>query len=55
MDSARIEYLAFLEKYPDHELVPSVKWEMENLGKDISDIDIFPKDESSNGVEAAKN
>jgi outer membrane protein assembly factor BamD (BamD/ComL family) len=35
---ARIAYHQFLEKYGDHELASSVKWELENLGKDINDI-----------------
>jgi tetratricopeptide (TPR) repeat protein len=41
LDKAREAYNAFLKKYPQHELVTSVQWELENLGKDISDIDIF--------------
>ncbi len=32
-DSARISYNEFLTKYPEHELAPSVKLELENLGK----------------------
>ena len=28
----------FLEKYPDHELAPSVQFEIQWLGKDINDI-----------------
>ena len=35
---ARMAYNEFLEKYKDHELASSVKWELENLGKDINDI-----------------
>jgi hypothetical protein len=35
---AREAYNLFLEKYGDHELAASVKWELENLGKDINDI-----------------
>ena len=35
---ARIAYNKFLKTYPDHELVPSVKWELQYLGKDINDI-----------------
>ncbi len=32
-DSARISYNEFLKKYPEHELAPSVKMELDNLGK----------------------
>lgn len=35
---ARAAYNVFLEKYGDHELASSVKWELENLGKDINEI-----------------
>ncbi len=35
---ARIEYNLFLQNYPDHELVPSVEWELKYLGKDINSI-----------------
>ncbi len=35
---ARIEYNLFLQNYPDHELVPSVEWELKYLGKDIDNI-----------------
>lgn len=48
-DRAKLEYERFLELYPDHELVPSVKWELENLGKDLSEIEIFAKSEKSSG------
>jgi tetratricopeptide (TPR) repeat protein len=37
-DKAREAYQKFLEQYPDHELALSVKWELENLGKDLSEI-----------------
>jgi tetratricopeptide (TPR) repeat protein len=35
---ARAAYTAFLRNYPEHELVPSVEWELEHLGKDIDEI-----------------
>ncbi len=35
---ARIEYNAFLQKYPNHELASSVEWELKYLGKDINNI-----------------
>ncbi|MBC7188344.1 MAG: tetratricopeptide repeat protein [Calditrichaeota bacterium] len=38
LDKAREAYNRFLEQYPDHELALSVKWELENLGKDLSEI-----------------
>ena len=37
-ESALIEYNLFLDKYPDHELAPSVEFEIDWLGKDINDI-----------------
>ncbi|MGH7597871.1 MAG: outer membrane protein assembly factor BamD [bacterium] len=40
-DKAQNHYNQFLEKYPQHELTTSVQWELDNLGKDISEIDIF--------------
>lgn len=43
---ARQAYKAFLDKYPEHELVSSVKWELKYLGKDISDIPLLNKLES---------
>jgi len=38
LDNARKEYQLFLNKFPDHELAPSVKFELEYLGKDINEI-----------------
>ena len=40
-EKAKEKYNEFLEKYPDHELALSVKWELENLGKDISEIEFL--------------
>lgn len=37
-DSAKIYYNSFLEKYPGHELVPSVQFELNNMGQDIDGI-----------------
>ena len=34
LDSAKIVYEAFIQKYPSHELVPSAKFELETMGKD---------------------
>jgi len=53
-DSAKVEYNAFLKAYPKHELVASVKWELENLGKDISEFDIAPDEKMSNGSKTSK-
>ena len=36
--SAQVEYESFLKKFPDHELSPSVKFEIEYLGKSIEEI-----------------
>lgn len=36
--SAEIEYKAFIEQFPNHELYPSVKFELEFLGKSIEEI-----------------
>ena len=38
-EDAQREYESFLEKYPDHELTPSVNFEMKWMGKDINEID----------------
>jgi TolA-binding protein len=37
--SARAEYRQFKEKYPNHELITAVEFELENLGKDLSEIE----------------
>jgi TolA-binding protein len=39
LDAAREAYQKFLDRYPDHELAPSVKFELENLGKTIEEIE----------------
>ncbi len=41
LESARQEYVAFMENYPKHELTPSVKFELDFLGKDINDIPVL--------------
>jgi len=38
LEKAKESYETFLQKYPDHELAPSVQFEMDNLGKDINEI-----------------
>ena len=37
-DKARSEYQVFLDRFPKHELYPSVKFEINHLGKDINEI-----------------
>jgi len=37
-DKARSEYQVFLDRFPKHELFPSVKFEIDHLGKDINEI-----------------
>lgn len=38
---AELYYKAFLDRFPDHELAPSVKFELDYLGKDINEIDVL--------------
>ncbi len=45
-DSARKEYEKFLADFPEHELGTSVQWELEHMGKDLSEIDIFKQPEA---------
>ena len=40
-EQAKVTYEIFLGKFPDHELAPSVQFEIENLGKDINDIPVL--------------
>ncbi|MDQ7065804.1 MAG: tetratricopeptide repeat protein [candidate division KSB1 bacterium] len=46
-DMAEVEYKKFLEKYPQHELASSVKWELEHLGQDINEIDLFMRSDDN--------
>lgn len=48
-DKAKTYYDRFIEKYPEHELTASVQWELQHLGKDISDINIFESSATSAG------
>jgi outer membrane protein assembly factor BamD (BamD/ComL family) len=56
-EKAKTHYDKFVENYPEHELTASVQWELQHLGKDISDIDIFAnsKDGENNAAPARKN
>ncbi len=40
-DEAKKYYQKFIEKYPDHELIGSATYELDNLGKDINELSIF--------------
>ena len=42
-DEAKKYYNLFLEKYPEHELASSAKYELEVMGKDINELPIFKK------------
>lgn len=48
-DKAKASYDQFIAQYPQHELAASVQWELEHLGKDISEIDIFDKASTADG------
>ena len=37
-DKAKASYEKFIKLYPDHMLVPSAHWEIENLGKSLDEI-----------------
>ncbi len=45
-DNARVEYEKFLAEFPKNELATSVKWELENMGKDINEIDFLVKNQA---------
>ena len=36
-----LNYKNFLDRFPDHELAPSVQFELDHLGKDINEIDVL--------------
>ncbi len=40
LEKAKIAYQEFLQKWPTHELASSVKWELDHLGQDISQIEL---------------
>lgn len=40
LGNAKKYYQEFLNKWPNHELASSVKWELEHLGKDISELEL---------------
>lgn len=41
LDQAKKYYELFIKKYPNHEMISSAKYELENLGKDIESLPIF--------------
>ncbi len=41
LNKARETYAEFLTKYPTNELASSVRWELDNLGKDINSINFL--------------
>jgi len=48
-DKAKTYYDQFIAKYPEHELTASVQWELQHLGKDISEINIFDGAQNAEG------
>jgi TolA-binding protein len=52
-DQAKTFYNQFIEKYPEHELTASVQWELQHLGKDISEINIFSNANGENPAAGA--
>lgn len=38
---AELNYKIFLDRFPEHELAPSVQFELDYLGKDINEIDVL--------------
>ena len=38
---AELNYTIFLDRFPEHELAPSVQFELDYLGKDINEIDVL--------------
>ncbi|KAA3600420.1 MAG: tetratricopeptide repeat protein [Calditrichaeota bacterium] len=48
-DKATHFYEEFLKNYPDDELAASVKFELDYLGKNIQDIDLFKDSQKSSG------
>ena len=51
LEEAKKYYQMFIDKYPDHELISSAKYELENLGKDVDALPIFKDLADSTGTE----
>lgn len=43
MEQARAAYQTFIRSYPEHELVKDAQWELDNLGKDVNQIEELNK------------
>jgi tetratricopeptide (TPR) repeat protein len=43
IDSARVYYMEFTQRFPTHEMIESVKFELDNLGKDANEVLPPPK------------
>ena len=53
IDSAKVAYEAFIQKYPGHDLASSARFELENLGKDPTQL--FQQEQASkDDVKATK-
>lgn len=48
-DHARRIYEDFLKRFPNSDLADDVQWELKYLGKDLSEIDLFPSENKTNG------
>lgn len=55
LDEAKKYYKLFIEKFPDHELANSARYELENLGKDINELPIFKDEVDSTTEISAQN
>jgi outer membrane protein assembly factor BamD (BamD/ComL family) len=47
LEKAKSAYQEFMQKWPTHELASSVKWELDHLGQDISQIELQLGESSS--------
>ena len=50
LDEAKKYYELFIEKFPEHELAVSAKYELENLGKDVNELPFFEEIDSTKEV-----
>ena len=50
-DKAKKYYQQFLTKFPNSELAASVQWELNNLGKDINELDFLSKPTSEQSAQ----
>ena len=51
LDQAKEYYELFIKKYPEHDMISSAKYELENLGKDIESLPIFQEIADSTGMD----